>query len=83
MILGYLIKQIFLSLAVQQSTGIAADKIIGLNHVKRVSFVSLPMYSMSVYKRYTENATEDSMTKKEKKWQMELEQMIRIHLFKR
>lgn len=38
---------------------------------------------MSVYRRYTENATEDSLTKKEKEWQMELEQMIRIHLFKR
>ncbi len=35
-----------LLLAVQQSTGIATHKIIRLNHVKRVSFVSVPMYSI-------------------------------------
>lgn len=38
---------------------------------------------MSVYRRYTEDSTQNNMAKKEKNWQMELEQRIRIHFFKR
>lgn len=79
-ILGYLIKQIFLLLAVQQFTHIITCKIIGLNHGKRVSFVSLLM--RVCLQEMHRGSYRDSITKK-RILADGAEQRIRIHIFKR